>query len=96
MTLRDAILFRFSQEVDRLQEQRHIKNMPDLARELGLPLTKVQDAKRGKAISYELLVAFVRRFRGAGVSYEYLLEGRNKPKGSNNLDQARRFLDGDG
>jgi hypothetical protein len=77
-------------------DQRHVKNMPHLAAELNLPLTKVQDARRGKALSYELLVAFVKKYRAQGVSYEYLLEGKNKPKGENNLDKARRFLHGDG
>jgi hypothetical protein len=77
-------------------EQRYIRNMPDLSAQLRIPLGKIQDARRGKAISYELLVAFVIAFATQGVSYEYLLEGRNKPKGSPNLDKAKQFLNGNG
>jgi hypothetical protein len=92
---REDILYRFNQEVARLMDQRYIKNMPDLSAQLDIPLGKVQDARRGKALSYELLIAFVKKYRKQEVSYEYLLEGRNKPKGQPNLDKARRFLHGD-
>jgi hypothetical protein len=92
--IREEILYRFNLEVERLMEQRYIKNMPDLSAQLNVPLGKIQDARRGRAISYELLVAFVKKFRKQEVSYEYLLEGKSKPKGSPNLDKAKRFLGG--
>jgi hypothetical protein len=94
--LREEILYRFNLEVERLINQRYVRNMPDLSEQLNVPLGKIQDARRGRAISYELLVAFVRKFRKQEVSYEYLLEGKSKPKGSPNLDKAKRFLDGNG